>query len=387
MDVWTSVRFRERATGLGDHLAAAGVINDGDHASRLWRTALHEVPRHLFVPDTGYAQAQGRHGASRPIDRRSNTTDWWNAVYEDASIITQRSDGNADVTDTTAPPTCSLSAPTVAVRFLYALGLRDGHRVLDVGTGTGWTSAVLAWRLGDEAVTTIEIDDGLADTAASNLAAAGREPRLVIGDGTAGHPDGGPYDRIHVTAGVRDIPSAWIEQTRPGGLVVLPWMPWAGAWGHLLALDVLGDGTAVGRLTGDGGFMMLRSQRVDGIERQGAATDTVTGLDPRLVAQAEPGAQLAITEATGPLVLDTGWERDGAAWRQRVSVARPGGEGWADVYWTRDAERFDVRQSADVPLWSLVEAAYLGWLRAGRPGRDSYRLTVTPQGQRLHRAG
>lgn len=61
-----------------------------------------------------------------------------------------------------------------------------------------------------------------------NLKAVGHAPRLVVGDGADGFPQGAPYDRVHATCAVAEIPYAWVEQTRPGGVIVAPWQPGRG---------------------------------------------------------------------------------------------------------------------------------------------------------------
>ena len=107
------------------------------------------------------------------------------------------------------------------VEMLEALDLRDGHRVLEIGTGTGYNAALLSHRLGGEHVVSIDIDPDLVRTAEQRLKELGHFPTLVTGDGQAGVPDHGPYDRIIATCAVPEIPLAWIEQLAPGGQCLL----------------------------------------------------------------------------------------------------------------------------------------------------------------------
>ena len=74
-------------------------------------------------------------------------------------------------------------------------------------------------------MTSIEVDPGIAAQAAATLTTVRHAPRLITGDGADGYPPGAPYDRVHSTCAVAQIPHAWIEQTRPGGLIVTPWQP------------------------------------------------------------------------------------------------------------------------------------------------------------------
>lgn len=165
--------------------------------------------------------------------------------------------------------------------------------VLEIGTGTGWTAGLLASRLGDESVTSMEIDQVLLATATEHLKQAGLFPRLVLGDGAKGRREGAPYDRVHVTCGVREVPYAWVEQTRRGGAIVFPWMPrWAG--GHLVKLIAVGDGTAVGGFHSGVDFMLLRSQRWSRPRLEEVYRKSTTYLDPRRVVRSSYGAEVAI---------------------------------------------------------------------------------------------
>jgi protein-L-isoaspartate(D-aspartate) O-methyltransferase len=169
-------------------------------------------------------------------------------------------DGSGDVTEGRGSASSSNSAPGAVFPMLEQLQVHDHHRVLDIGTGTGWTAALLSWRVGAANVTTVEIDPGLAEQARKNLQAAGYQPRLIVGDGAVGHRRGAPYDRIHVTFAVERVPWAWIDQTRPGGVILTPYTT-GYAFGHLARLVATGHGSAVGRFPQSAGFMMMRSQR------------------------------------------------------------------------------------------------------------------------------
>ena len=95
-----------------------------------------------------------------------------------------------------------------------------GRRVLEVGTGCGYQTAVLA-ALGAE-VFSIEILQALSDEAAARLAALGASARLFVGDGHRGLPDYAPYDAILVTAAPEQVPHPLVAQLAPGGRLVVP---------------------------------------------------------------------------------------------------------------------------------------------------------------------
>jgi protein-L-isoaspartate(D-aspartate) O-methyltransferase len=371
----TNHQVTERAASLADGLMARGRFSDP-----AWRQALIDVPRHLFVPHAARAMPDFPAGEPYTIDAEERPAQWWDAVYSDTAIVTQLDEGASDPTAETGIPTSSASAPGVVAAFLELLDVRDHDRVLEIGTGTGYTAALLSHRLGAGNVTSIEVDKEVAAQAAANLKAAGYGPRLVVGDGGLGWPDGAPYDRVHVTCAVERVPAALIEQTRPGGLIVLPWSP-APHTGYMIRLDVLGDGRAVGRIIGSAGYMMMRSQRRDATWRahhSDQAEHTFSQVDPRTVTQGGLGADLAILSLVPGLncrpVLhpDTGefelllWDVDNSS--------------WAECDYEPGSSAYDVYSYGPRRLWEEVYRAYLRWLSQGRPGIERFGLTVGPGG-------
>jgi protein-L-isoaspartate(D-aspartate) O-methyltransferase len=155
--------------------------------------AFATVPRHLFVPEIGPA------AASR----------------DEALVIKCGPDGL---------PISSSSQPAMMAIMLDQLGLRPGHRVLEIGTGSGYNAAVMSAVVGpDGEVVTIDIDPELVARAQASLLAAGADGVTVYcADGGYGDPAGAPFDRIIVTAGAWDIAPAWLDQLVPGGCLVLP---------------------------------------------------------------------------------------------------------------------------------------------------------------------
>jgi protein-L-isoaspartate(D-aspartate) O-methyltransferase len=108
------------------------------------------------------------------------------------------------------------------------LAVRPEHRVLEVGTGSGYQAAVLS-RLAREVVT-LERYRTLAEAARTRLAALGyANVEVRIGDGLAGAADKAPFDRIIVTAAAEDVPQPLVDQLGDGGIMVLPIGPHDGA--------------------------------------------------------------------------------------------------------------------------------------------------------------
>ena len=133
-----------------------------------------------------------------------------------------------DTTDTAyadraLPIACgqTISQPYVVAYMTERLDVRPEHRVLEVGTGSGYQAAVLS-RLAREVVT-IERYRTLADTARVRLETLGYgNVEVVVGDGFAGVPSRAPFDRIIVTAAAESVPDALMEQLAEGGVMVLP---------------------------------------------------------------------------------------------------------------------------------------------------------------------
>jgi protein-L-isoaspartate(D-aspartate) O-methyltransferase len=111
--------------------------------------------------------------------------------------------------------------PSLIARMVAALGLTGTERVLEVGTGLGFQTAILA-RLAGEVVS-VERFPALATQARANLAAAGlRRVTVVVGDGTLGVPDHAPYHAIVVSAASPRVPAPLVEQLAAGGRLVQP---------------------------------------------------------------------------------------------------------------------------------------------------------------------
>ena len=165
----------------------------GRALSRSVQDAFARVPRHVFVPEVGPA-----------------------AAYRDeAFVIKCGADGL---------PVSSSSQPAMMAIMLDQLGLRPGHRVLEIGTGSGYNAAVMSAVVGpDGQVVSVDIDSELVGRARTSLATAGFDAvQVLCADGGYGDPAGAPYDRIIVTAGAWDIAPAWLDQLTPDGLLVLP---------------------------------------------------------------------------------------------------------------------------------------------------------------------
>lgn len=147
-------------------------------------TAMRTVPRHEFVPE-----------------------DMRDRAYEDHALPIGWEQ--------------TISQPYIVAFMTEALESRPGHRVLEVGSGSGYQAAVLSLLVGE--VCTIEIVEALATQAAETLRRLGYDNvRVRCGDGHRGWPEDAPFDSIIVTCAPDEIPVPLVEQLREGGRMIIP---------------------------------------------------------------------------------------------------------------------------------------------------------------------
>jgi len=146
--------------------------------------------------------------------------------------------------DRALPISCgqTISQPYVVAYMTEQLALRPHHRVLEVGTGSGYQAAILS-RLAREVVS-VERYRTLAEQARERLAELGyNNVDVVVGDGFAGVPAKAPYDRVIVTAAAETVPQTLIDQLADNGVMVLPLGPHDGAQ-HIVKLTKSSTGVA-----------------------------------------------------------------------------------------------------------------------------------------------
>jgi protein-L-isoaspartate(D-aspartate) O-methyltransferase len=236
-------RYRAAADALRARMVRR-IVAGGGLTDPAWRAAFTEVPRHLFVADP---REEG------PTDPRARLRRLAGS-YADRPIATRVVDGEL---------LSSSSQPSLMALMCQALEVADGHRVLEIGTGTGYNAALFAHRLGPDAVTTIDLDRELTEVARAHLDAYGtpaaRSVAVVTGDGALGCPERAPYDRLIATCELPQIPGAWLAQIRPGGLILAPFAT------GLVALTVQGPAHAEGHfLSTPAFFVPLRGMAARG---------------------------------------------------------------------------------------------------------------------------
>ncbi|WP_240801764.1 methyltransferase domain-containing protein [Streptomyces sp. A1136] len=359
-------------TALGHELVAAALLDAA------WQDAFDALPRHRFLPDLVWAQELTL-GTSVPIDRTEDPEKWMGASEWEVQLVTQWDDGRHTGTAPGTRWTSSMSSPLAVASMLSHLKIGPGMRVLEIGTGTGWSSALLAHRLGDANVTTIEVDQAVAAAARATLEAAGHWPQVICADGALGHQAGAPYDRVIATCGVRSLPSAWVAQTRPGGFVLAPWGTHYTDADNLLRLQVQPDGTARGTFLGPVRFMKLRSQRLHSRGRPPVSDPGVscgtTDLPLPDHGICDPftfTASLRLSHVT----CDTRTQGDVTT----LDIASLNDSSWARAVY-RGTSNIAVHQHGPRRLWDELEAVHHWWTAQGEPSWDRYGLTYTPQAQ------
>ena len=117
----------------------------------------------------------------------------------------------------------TISQPGVVSRMTEWLDVREGQKILEIGTGSGWQTAILSYLVGRGTVYSVEIHPELEKFARNNLAKLGIDNvHLILGDGSLGYPTASPYDRIIITAACTKIPLPLFEQLAENGLIIAP---------------------------------------------------------------------------------------------------------------------------------------------------------------------
>ncbi|MEV0845738.1 methyltransferase domain-containing protein [Streptomyces sp. NPDC049954] len=301
-------RARQARKALVDALLADGSLTPGSP----WTDAFRAVPRHLFVPwyytrsrEGGYERLWGEDPDARRRER------WIDGAYADAPLATRLRDGEL---------VSSSSQPSLMARMLRDLDVHEGHRVLEIGAGTGYNAALLSHRVGDGHVTTVDLDPEITESARAHLARAGYRPHVVTGDGARGWRGDAPYDRTVVTCAIGTLPRAWLEQSAPGALVLAPLAT------GLLALRVRDAEHAEGRfLPIPAYFVPLRggdqrlvpSPYLGGVPHWAARDEDFRFLLALTVGQLDPHEAMAL------------WQRERLPGRERFGVSVRGPHQWA----------------------------------------------------------
>ena len=350
----TAFSTDEAARHLNDRMVAR-LVEDGLLRTPRLRRAFRDVLRHHFLP-----------GAPLGI------------TYGGEAVPTRR--------DADGIPLSSAIQPALMAAMLEQLGVQEGERILEIGTGTGYNAALLAHLAGPTgAVTSLELHPEVVAGAREHLAAAGQDGvEVVVGDGWDGYPPGAPYDRIEVTVGAWDVAPQWLDQLGPGGVLAVPL--WVGAGLHLSALLVRDGPVARSRSVVPCGFMRM----LEGPNAGPVGPLTVNGW---VIASERSGpdelaalARLLAVEPTwrGARSLPEGWflrllRHDPRA----VQLAAPGQRRYAAGLLCTDGRSLAVVEGNEVLVYGEggAEAGLLAHLEGCAPLRvDTLEVLAVPNG-------
>ena len=117
----------------------------------------------------------------------------------------------------------TISQPGVVARMTEWLDVKDGQKILEIGTGSAWQTAILSYLVGTGTVYSVERHPELVKFARENLEKLGIDnTHVILGDGSMGYPKALPYDRIIITAACPKIPLPLLEQLDENGLIIAP---------------------------------------------------------------------------------------------------------------------------------------------------------------------
>ena len=344
-----------------------------------WRPLVAAVPRHELVPRWWAGGGDGwqlRDGPAMPVE------DWLGGVYRDTSLVTQVGTLHADhATRDDRPegrPTSSSTLPGLVVAMYRYAMIGDGMDVLDVGTGSGYGTALLARRLGDEHVTSVDIDPYLVKAAGERLAALGIGPLVTVADASGPLP--GTYDRIVSMTSVAPVPASWLAALRPGGRLVTT----LAGTGLLVTANRTRDGGAKGQTEFyRAGFMEARTgpdyaprllHAIPGA-LDGDAGEITTGRYPvvNITSAWELYSMLGVTVPGIEHHFETAEDGTRTAW-----LAHPDGS-WARASAVGD-ELPVVRQGGPRRLWDITDEIRHAWLMDGGLPAYGAAVTISPDG-------
>ncbi|WP_067604538.1 methyltransferase domain-containing protein [Nocardiopsis listeri] len=325
------------------------------------RAAFAVHPRHRFIPDMVWTDALGL-----PLHRASDPGRWARPVYDSDAVTTQANDGGSGPRN---EPSSSSSAPQVMADMIATAKIDEGTRVLEIGTGTGWNAAILSSLVGEKgAVTSVEIDPGVAALARERLSGTGVTVRTADVP-----PTREVFDAVIATCATTRIRESWSGALAEGGSLVLPWSPNPAAHSTPIVALTKADGRSAGPFVREAAFIRDRGQRAGDLPFPGP------GRPPTPAGTLPVGSvDLIGSGMMTPLLLMMPGVRLGTGVRPfqgghgRI-VWMGAGESWAYV-WPDGS----VTGEGDRALGSELADAYRCLSDAGLPGLSAFSLEVGP---------
>ncbi|MFM9445263.1 methyltransferase domain-containing protein [Streptomyces acidiscabies] len=347
------------------------------HPTSRWYGPVLDTPRHLCVPRWYTAGPDGWTPTDGPADEEV----WAQAAYTNQTLVTQvgpvHADHAADGQAVTGRPTSSGTLPSLVVTMLAHGRLRECRGLLDVATGSGYSAALACAQIGDDYVTTVDVDPYLTEAAAERLDTMGHHPKILTQDAAAPLP--GEYDRIVSMVSVPRVPAPWLRVLRPGGRMVTT----LAGTGLILTADKTDDGGAAGRIEWDrAAFMAARTSddyppQLDELfadirERDG---DDVTDSPFPVLDVMQAWEVWSMLSLTAPGIEHrTGTDGAPMAW-----MLHPDGS-WARAETKPVSRTATVHQGGPRRLYDMLDAIRWRWLEHGELPVYGARVTITPDG-------
>ncbi|MFE7120946.1 methyltransferase domain-containing protein [Streptomyces sp. NPDC057654] len=353
-----------------------------------WREAVSNTPRHVLVPRWWRRIPNSATQEWELVNLPEGSPQRLRAVYSNETLVTRVGPLHADHAKPerrgSGDPTSSSTLPGLIVSMAERLGAGPGDRVLDVGTGSGYSAALFGYRFGDANVTSVDVDPYLVGAARDRLAGFGRKPCAAAIDATGELPDTA-YDRIMATVSVRPVPASWLRALRPGGRLVTT----VAGTALLIAADMGEDGVARGAVQPDPATFMEARRQADyppKLDEVFAGARVREGDEVR--ASYGPIPDLWREWALRYLFeLDTpGVETRAAAYGDGRRIV------WllaADGSWARaeDSTRPLIHQGGPRRLWDALEGVSRRWEENGRFPLRAMRAELSAEGGTLHAPG
>lgn len=267
---------------------------------------------------------------------------------------------------------------------LQELDLRPGQRVLDIGTGSGFTAAVACFICGDAGVVTLDRDPHLTEAAQAHLADHGYRPAAVTGDGEHGWPTLALYDRIFVSYTVPYVPQAWVDQLASGGKLLVNVTGLSPSWPGLALITRTPDGHIEAE---------LRPVDTTHLPGHGVEQRRFTPQFRDQVLAAKDGRTFRTRQAPPPdeardmwLALDhlrPGLVRLTSA--EHLTIGAPACGSWLTARADETDDSWLVTTFGPRDIWDEVQKVAALWRAAGEPA--TYRLHLDDTGEQWVNAG
>ncbi|MFJ4007973.1 protein-L-isoaspartate(D-aspartate) O-methyltransferase [Streptomyces sp. NPDC090023] len=358
---------------------AAGLAAEVTHVGSFWWDAVGETPRHLLVPRWWTPDA----GRWMCVDGPADEEAWVKAAFADSTLVTRVGPNHADDTmpdgHAVGRPTSSSTLPSLVVAMLEHARVTPGDRVLDLATGSGYSAALACHLLGDELVTTMDVDPYLTEAAAERLDWLGHRPQVVTGD--AAGPLPGVFDRIVSMVSVPRIPASWLQALPAGGRLVTT----IAGTGLIVTADKTPDGGASGRVEWDrAAFMATRTgsdypELLADVFTTASEAEGDVHLSPFPVLDVMRAWEVwsMLTLAAPGIEHRTGTGDDGS---RMTWLLHPEGS-WARARTAQGERTATVHQGGPRRLYTLLDDIRWRWLERGELPVYGAQVTITPEGE------